>query len=435
MQGTVPAPLKCAVQMDTLGRDCYKCNTGLYWYRDSCAVPPLGMIDDIAGIAECKDDSIVLNAIVNAKIESKKLQFNLTKCVNMHIGPNKENCQHLRIHETQMLRTDTQKYLGDLISSSGNCDENIKDRCKTGFKAISQMKSLVREVSLGRISIQVGLIMRNSIFVSKMLLNSEVWHSVSKKQIEQLEVIDRIVLRNTLGAHSKTGLEWIYTDTGKFNLRALIQTRRLMYLWHLLSQDESELIRRIYDTQKISNSPGDLVRLIEADKKELEIKLSDEEIQCFLKEVFKRYVKSKVKINYLNYLNNLKKSHTKSRYLICTEMKQADYIEDSSLNTNEKQLLFRLRSQTLEVKQNFKGLNKNPWCISCGLFQETQGHLLQCPELVKHLYYLKGKTSKLNENFVYGSLHQMKMIVKIYSDIMEIRENLQNSKLVQTTND
>ena len=127
-------------------------------------------------------------------------------------------------------------------------------------------------------------------------------------------------MRNTLGAHSKTGLEWIYTDTGKFNLRALIQTRRLMYLWHLLSQDESELIRRIYDTQKISNSPGDLVRLIEADKKELEIKLSDEEIQCFLKEVFKRYVKSKVKINYLNYLNNLKKSHTKSRYMICTEI-------------------------------------------------------------------------------------------------------------------
>ena len=70
-----------------------------------------------------------------------------------------------------------------------------------------------------------------------------------------------------------------------------------------------------------------------------------------------------------------------------------------------------------------------------GLFQETQGHLLQCPELVKHLNYLKVNFLKLNENFVYGSLHQMKMIVKIYSDIMEIRENLQNSKLVQTTND
>ena len=35
MQGTVPAPLKCAVQVDTLGKYCYKYNTGLYVYRDA----------------------------------------------------------------------------------------------------------------------------------------------------------------------------------------------------------------------------------------------------------------------------------------------------------------------------------------------------------------------------------------------------------------
>jgi hypothetical protein len=30
MQGTVPAPLKCAVQIDTLGRDMYMYSTGMY---------------------------------------------------------------------------------------------------------------------------------------------------------------------------------------------------------------------------------------------------------------------------------------------------------------------------------------------------------------------------------------------------------------------
>ena len=33
MQGTVTAPLKCSVQMDTLGRYCYKYSTGLYLYK------------------------------------------------------------------------------------------------------------------------------------------------------------------------------------------------------------------------------------------------------------------------------------------------------------------------------------------------------------------------------------------------------------------
>ena len=161
----------------------------------------------------------------------------------------------------------------------------MKDRCKTGFQAISQIKSLIKDVSLGKFTIQIGLILRDSIFVSKMLLNIEVWHSVTKSQIDDLEVIDKILLRHTLNAHSKTSLEWLYADTGKLNLWSLTQIRRLMYLWHILSRDENELIHRIYSAQKISSNVGDWIKLIEADKRELDIKMSDEEIQGVSKNV------------------------------------------------------------------------------------------------------------------------------------------------------
>ena len=145
MQGTVPAPLKCAVQIDTLGRDMYMYSTGLYQYRDACSVPALGMIDDIAGVSDCSANSVILNSIINSKIESKKLEFNLKKCVNMHFGPDKENCQTLKIHKTAMLTADEQKYLGDTISSSGYNDVNIKERCKIGKGAISQIKSVLSD--------------------------------------------------------------------------------------------------------------------------------------------------------------------------------------------------------------------------------------------------------------------------------------------------
>ena len=101
------------------------------------------MIDHVAGVSECNENSVILNSIINAKIESKKLEFNLKKCVNMHIGPKNENCQHLKVHQTQM-----QSILG------------------IGYLA-------------GKFTVEVGLILRDSIFVSKMLLNSEVWHSVT----------------------------------------------------------------------------------------------------------------------------------------------------------------------------------------------------------------------------------------------------------------
>ena len=195
-----------------------------------------------------------------------------------------------------------------------------------------------------------------------------------------------------------------------------------MYLWHILSRNESELIHRVYLTQKNDSSVGDWVRLVEADKHELGIELTEEEIQGVSQEVFKNFVKKKVKINYLKYLNNLKTKHSKSDSLVCTEVEMAEYISTPRMDTKKKELLFKLRSRTLDVKQNFKNQHQNPWCISCGLFQETQGHLLQCPPLVKNLQYLKGQTAKLNEKLIYGSLDQQIVIVNIYSDILEARE-------------
>ena len=153
--------------MDTLGRYCYSYSTGLYQYRDSCTAAPLRMIDDVAGVSECNENSVILNSIINAKIESKKLQFNLTKCVNMHIGPNSEQCQQLKVHETDMHTTHKQKYLGDIISSTGYNNENIKERCKIGHQAISQIKSSLKDVNFGRYMIQTGLLMRDSIFTKK----------------------------------------------------------------------------------------------------------------------------------------------------------------------------------------------------------------------------------------------------------------------------
>ena len=37
------------------------------------------------------------------------------------------------------------------------------------------------------------------------------------------------------------------------------------------------------------------------------------------------------------------------------------------------------------------------------------------------------KPSKINENLIDGRLDQQEMMVKIYSDILEARENLKNS--------
>ena len=152
--------------------------------------------------------------------------------------------------------------------------------------------------------------------------------------------------------------------------------------------------------------------------------MSDNDVQSVSQNVFKNCVRKKVKIKHLEYLNNWKKKHTKSTHLDCTDHKDGWIYKRFKVQSENKQLLFKLRSRTLDVKANFKNGNQNPWCSSCGLFAETQGHLLQCPTLVQNLHYLRGKTSKLNESDIYSTIEKQEIIVNIYSDILEVRENL-----------
>ena len=77
-----------------------------------------------------------MNALINTFIEGKKLYSNIKKCYLIHIGPLKDECCPLKVHDSIMKETTSEKYLGDIVSNTGNC-ENIAERGKIGRKCIS----------------------------------------------------------------------------------------------------------------------------------------------------------------------------------------------------------------------------------------------------------------------------------------------------------
>ena len=103
MQGTVPAPLKASVQLDTLGKECIETGEGLFKYKDCVNIAPLIMIDDVLAISSCCNDCFKLNAIVQSKIETKQLMFGTKKCLKLHIG---RKCvatyPTLKVHDQEM---------------------------------------------------------------------------------------------------------------------------------------------------------------------------------------------------------------------------------------------------------------------------------------------------------------------------------------------
>ena len=127
MQGTVPAPLKCSVQLDTLGKECLQTGEGLYRYKECVDIPPLLMIDDAIAVSECGVDSVTVNALIQSKVQMKNLRLGHNKCFKMHIGKNKECCPLLKVEDEIMLTSDRERYLGDIISSDCKINANIEE--------------------------------------------------------------------------------------------------------------------------------------------------------------------------------------------------------------------------------------------------------------------------------------------------------------------
>ena len=129
-------------------------------------------------------------------------------------------------------------------------------------------------------------------------------------------------------------------------------------------------------------------------------------------------------------MNELKKTHKKSHYLQSSSFKTSAYLVDKKFSRNEAQLLFKLRSQTLNIKMNFQSQYSNILCKICKLFPESQSHLLQCPEITPKLKLLNLNTSIIDENFIYGNTEKQQLIVKIYTQIWKVRtEILEESEL------
>ena len=105
MQGGVLTPLKCSVQIDTLGKETLEsseCGKAMYKYRDCVKIPSLSFVDDILSVTECGPSSVKMNAYVQSKVDTKKLELSDTKCVKMHIGSKINLCPTLKIHEQEI---------------------------------------------------------------------------------------------------------------------------------------------------------------------------------------------------------------------------------------------------------------------------------------------------------------------------------------------
>ena len=419
LQGSVFGPIKCSVQMDTLGREALQSGVGLFKYKSTIDVPALAMIDDVLGMACCGDKSVELNAIINAKMETRKLRLSDDKCFKIHICKTSTKCtQVLKVHDLNMKTVSQATYLGDVLSETGTIDETVAQRGQKATGIISQISSMLGSISLGSFHYDIALVLREALFVNSVLSNSEVWHNVQVKHTEALEKSDLMILKNIVKGHSKTASEAFYLELSVIPLSYRLSIRRFLYLWHILHRDTSELIRKIYVAQLCHSSKGDWVKLVQEDKIKFKISESDEQISQMSKEKFRQIVKKKIETHAIKYLNTLAENHSKSEKIVNYQFKKREYFSDRRFSKEDIHILFALRTNMLDCKSNFQNQHEDD--LSCRICKdsnvlEDEDHLLACKVLNDQKY-------SVQFDDVYKDVDKQYEVVQVFKKVMRKRK-------------
>ena len=139
-------------------------------YKDIIPVSVLGLVDDCIGVTEAGDAATEMNVFLNAKTAEEGLQYSAPKCKTMLIGKKSDKPKNVMYVDKWQLNffedkqtgqthfkeayegqvpisnTDIHKYLGHMISSTGDNSVNIKECKKLALgnmkKIFSKLKSL-----------------------------------------------------------------------------------------------------------------------------------------------------------------------------------------------------------------------------------------------------------------------------------------------------
>ena len=134
-----------------------------------------------------------------------------------------------------------------------------------------------------------------------------------------------------------------------------------------------------------------------------QINMADAQMKTISSYQLKNYLKKTAKQLTLSYVESLKEKHSKSELYDTTELSMSEYLTDNRFSKCERDLLFKLRSRTIQVKNNFRNANQdNQQCELCHLFTCTQEHVTSCPQLTKKITIVN--TAKVKHSDIFGNV-------------------------------
>ena len=420
-----------------------------HMYRGKIPIAPFTMCDDLFVISECGYQTELVAAYLNCQARFNFLQFGLTKCFKMHVGKFKENykCrpvyldswnsqevednrsgniqfQENYIGKIKIKEVSTEKYLGTKLNADGTNIIDITTKCNRGIGTINKIQTILETKFFGKFYFEVGKTLIDSMLLGSLLTNIEVSYNLTMIEIEKLQKCHEMGLRKLLMLPSKTPIKMLYLLTGSVPIEFIVPRRRLVYLHHILNQDENSLLKTFFFHQLETRKSKDWATQVIKDLNNFGINYNFEEIKNMSKVSWKKLVKTKSIEKALNYLNFNQGSKSQKS----NELRLAPYLtscnEDFELKTSS--FIAKVQTHMIEnIKCNFKEHYKpNLVCNSCNINECNQKHLLECLALIgsnELLTYIPNYSDIFDNNNIPEQMYISRLMI----------DNLKKKKMIE----
>ena len=181
--------------------------------------------------------------------------------------------------------------------------------------------------------------------------------------------------------------------------------------------------------RKISAQGTSANYIVEDDKIQIGLNMTDLEISGTNKQQFKKIVKTKISQAAFEYLKNLQKNHSKMSGIKYEAFEMRSYLHSPLFNCDSRKLLLALRTRTVEgIKNDFRGQFVNTLCpLGCNE-KDTLENILTCAAITVHHTSDNISTSDIKYLDIFSSdVSKQRQVTELYSQLLEIRTNLINN--------
>ena len=258
--------------------------------------------------------------------------------------------------------------------------------------------------------------------VNSLLFTTETWSGLSERDVARLQVVDTAMIRAITGGHSKTPVEFHFLETGTLMLKHILSINRLMYHHHLITREDNETIKKVYNKQKEDETKGDWFDLLVKDFKFIGVEMDENHIKQMTKEEYKKEIKEQISKAAFKDLLQLKQKHSKLNEVTYFTFSMQPYLKSKQMNKKEKTLLYLMRSKCHKSKSNFKKMfQNNTKCIfACDSIEDQVHAFTQCLPVLSKI----NRTANLDHSMIFQNIDKQIVVISIFLEIEEKRKEL-----------